>query len=69
MLLGFFIAIAGMVVMGVVAYWSPQTSHMIGAMSFFNIVFGRAVAMSIGYASGYGHGLVVPVNILSLIHI
>ena len=62
LLLGFVVAIAGLVAMGVIAYWSPQTSHMIGAMSFFNIIFGRAVAMSIGYASGYGHDLVVPVN-------
>ncbi len=35
---------------------------MIGAMSFSNVVFGRAVSLSIGYASGYGHALVVSVN-------
>ena len=49
--------------MGVVAFWSPQAARMIGAMSFFNVIFGRAVSMSIGYAGGYGHILVVPVNI------
>ena len=48
--------------MGVVAFGSPQTSRMIAVMSFTNIVFGRAVSMSIGYAGGYGHALVVPVN-------
>ena len=48
--------------MGLFAYWSPQTSRMIGAMAFFNIVFGRVVSMSIGYAAGYGHTLVIPVN-------
>ena len=62
LLLGIVVALAGLVAMGVIAYWSPPTSHMIGAMSFFNVIFGRAVAMSIGYAGGYGHDLVVPVN-------
>ena len=36
---------------------------MIGAMSFSNIIFGRAVSMSIGYAAEYSHLLVVSVNI------
>jgi uncharacterized membrane protein len=49
--------------MGVVAFWSPHTSRMMGAMSFTNIVFGTIVSMSIGYAAGYGHALVIPVNI------
>ena len=48
--------------MGLFAFWSPETSRMIGAMTFFNIVFGRIVSMSIGYAGGYGHTLVIPVN-------
>ena len=63
LLLGVAFAFAGLIAMGVVAYWSPQTSRMIGAMSISNIIFGRAVSMSIGYAAGYGHNLVIPVNI------
>ncbi len=62
LLLGIAVALTGLIVMGVVAFWSPDTSQMIGTMTFFNIVFGRAVSMSIGYAGGYGHALVVPVN-------
>jgi len=62
LMLGAAIALAGLIVMGLVAFWSPQASRMIGAMSFSNIIFGRAVSMSIGYAGGYGHSLVVPVN-------
>ena len=62
LLLGIAVAIVGLIIMGMVAFWSPQTSHMIGAMSFFNIIFGRAVSMSIGYAGGYGHALVITVN-------
>lgn len=63
LLLGAAFAIAGLVAMGTIAYWSPQTSRMIGAMTISNIIFGRAVSMSIGYAGGYGHNLVIPVNI------
>ena len=62
LILGIIIAITGIVVMGAVAFWSPEISHMMGTMTFFNIVFGRAVSMSLGYAAGYGHELVVPVN-------
>jgi uncharacterized membrane protein len=63
LLLGIAAAFAGLIVMGVSAFWSPQTSRMIGAMSISNIIFGRAVSMSIGYAGGYGHDLVIPVNL------
>ncbi|NNF95923.1 MAG: small multi-drug export protein, partial [Halobacteria archaeon] len=63
LLLGIAIALVGLLVMGLIAFWSPQTSRMIGAMTFTNITLGRAVSMSIGYAGGYGHALVVPVNI------
>lgn len=63
LLVGVALAFAGLAAMGVVAYWSPQTSRMIGAMSISNIIFGRAVSMSIGYAGGYGHSLVIPVNL------
>jgi len=62
LLIGIAVALVGLIVMGLVAFWSPQTSHMIGAMAFFNIIFGRAVSMSIGYAGGYGHTLVITVN-------
>lgn len=60
--LGIAVALAGFIAMGVVAFWSPQALHMFGVMSFTNIIFGRAVSMSIGYAGGYDHALVVPVN-------
>jgi uncharacterized membrane protein len=63
LLLGIAIAVVGLIIMGLVAFWAPQTSRMIGAMTFTNITLGRAVSMSIGYAGGYGHDLVVSVNI------
>lgn len=63
LLLGIAIALIGLIVMGAVAFWSPEISRMMGAMSFSNLFFGTIVSMSIGYAAGYGHALVIPVNI------
>lgn len=63
MLIGIVVALLGLIVMGLLAFWSPQTSSIISAMSFTNILFGRVVSISIGYAGGYGHALVVLVNI------
>jgi uncharacterized membrane protein len=62
LLLGIAIALAGLIVMGLVAFWSPQASELIGAMSVANLIFGTVVSMSIGYAAGYGHTLVITVN-------
>ena len=61
--LGIAVSLIGIILMGLVAMGSPQTSRMIGAMSISNIIFGRAVSISIGYAGGYSHALVVLVNI------
>jgi uncharacterized membrane protein len=61
---GLGIALAGLIAMGAVAPWSPKVSSIIGAMAFTNIAFGRAVSMSIGYAAGYSHWLVIPVNMI-----
>jgi uncharacterized membrane protein len=62
LLLGIVIALAGLIAMGLVAYVAPQTSEIIGAMSVANLIFGTIVSMSIGYAAGYGHPLVITVN-------
>jgi uncharacterized membrane protein len=62
LLLGVAVGLAGPIVMGLMFFGSPETLNMIGVMSFTNIVFGWAVAMSMGYAGGYGHALVMPVN-------
>lgn len=62
LLLGIAIALAGLIGMGLVAIWSPRTSEIIGAMSFTNLIFGTVVSMSIGYAAGFSHSLVISVN-------
>lgn len=62
LLLGIAMAFAGLIIMGLVAIWSPPTSEIIGAMSFTSLMLGTVVSMSIGYAAGYGHALVLAVN-------
>ena len=51
--------------MGLIAVWDPAMSRMIGVMILTNITVGRSVSMSIGYAGGYGHMLVIPVNMIT----
>jgi uncharacterized membrane protein len=62
LLFGIAFSLSGLIIMGLVAFWSPQTSEIIGAMSISNLIFGTIVSMSIGYAAGYGHALVIAVN-------
>lgn len=44
--------------------WAPPLSQVLVAMTAANILFGRAAAMSFGYAVNLSHGVVVPVNML-----
>jgi len=62
LLAGIMLSVTGLLIMAITALWSPQDARMMGAMAFTNIAFGRAVSMSIGYAAGYGHAMVIPVN-------
>lgn len=55
----------GLASMLLVAIWDPIMSRIIGVMAFTNIAVGRAVSMSIGYAAGQGHGLVLAVNMVT----
>lgn len=65
LLAGLLLTVTGLLLMALVATWSPRISRMIGALAFSNIIFGRAVSMSIGYAAGYGHSLVLSVNMVT----
>ncbi|MGB9093048.1 MAG: small multi-drug export protein [Gallionella sp.] len=61
LLLGIASALAGLIVMGLTAFWSPQTSRMMGAMIFTDMAFGMIVSMSVGYTNGFGNAFVIPV--------
>jgi uncharacterized membrane protein len=61
LMLGIASALAGLIVMGLTAFWSPQTSRMMGAMIFTDMAFGMIVSMSVGYTNGFGNAFVIPV--------
>ena len=65
LLSGVLLTILGLVSMLLIAIWDPATSRIVGVMAFSNITIGRAVSMSIGYAAGQGHGLVLIVNMIT----
>ncbi len=44
--------------------WSPEKSRVLVAMTATNILFGRAVGLSVGFTADLGHSVVVPVNML-----
>jgi uncharacterized membrane protein len=64
LLAGLLLSTAGIVGLGFTWLWSPAYSQVLVAMTATNVLFGRAAAMSFGYAVGLGHGVVVPVNML-----
>lgn len=41
---------------------SPRTSNSLVMITVTNVIFGRAAGMSLGYSMGFGHALVVPLN-------
>jgi uncharacterized membrane protein len=44
--------------------WAPDTAHVLLGMTATNVLFGRAAGLSLGYAVGLGHEIVVPINML-----
>lgn len=62
--LGLGLAIAGLIALGGIWLIAPESSGILWAMSAANILFGLAAGLSIGYAAGFGHYLVIPVNML-----
>jgi uncharacterized membrane protein len=61
LMLGISCALAGLIVMGLTAFWSPLSSRMMGAMIFTDMAFGMIVSMSVGYTNGFDNAFVIPV--------
>ncbi len=64
LLTGLALAAAGIAAMGLTWLWSPALSQVLVAMTATNVMFGRAAAMSFGYAVGLDHAVVIPINML-----
>ncbi|MDQ2694035.1 MAG: small multi-drug export protein [Pseudomonadota bacterium] len=63
LLLGLAMALLGLAALLSSAFWWPDKAHLLVAITATSSLFGRAAGMSFGYASGFGHGVVVPLVI------
>ncbi|PWB49143.1 MAG: hypothetical protein C3F18_10380 [Nitrosomonadales bacterium] len=65
-LLGVGLALSGLMLLAFGIGWQlfPDSVLTYAAMTGLNLVIGRAAGMSFGYASGLGHALVIPLNML-----
>lgn len=64
LLTGIGLSLAAVTSLAVTAVWSPAYSQLLAAVTATNLVFGRAAAISLGYAIGLDDGTVVLVNLL-----
>jgi len=62
LLVGIVLALLYLAVISVGYLISPRTSNSLIMITVTNLIFGRAAGMSLGYAVGFGHMLVVPLN-------
>ena len=64
LLSGIILSLAAVISLAVSAVWSPAYSQSLAAVTATNLVFGRAAAMSLGYAMGLDDVTVILVNLL-----
>jgi len=62
LLVGIVLALLFLAVISVGYLISPKASNSLIMITVTNLIFGRAAGMSLGYAVGFGHMLVVPLN-------
>jgi uncharacterized membrane protein len=65
-MLGFGLALTGLMLLAFGVGWHlyPDSILPYAIMTGLNLIIGREAGMSFGYASGFGHAQVVPLNIL-----
>lgn len=65
-MLGIGLALTGLMLLAFGIGWQlfPDSVLTYAAMTGLNLIIGRAAGMSFGYASGFGHAQVIPLNML-----
>lgn len=65
-LLGIGLTLSGLMLLAFGIGWQlfPDSVLSYAAMTGLNLIIGRAAGMSFGYASGFGHAQVIPLNML-----
>jgi uncharacterized membrane protein len=64
LLTGIVLLLLYMASLSVCMLFAPTLAQKLIGITASNILFGRAAGMSMGYAFGFGHGLVIPLNML-----
>ncbi|KAF0103807.1 MAG: hypothetical protein FD187_1557 [bacterium] len=62
--MGLALSVLMLLAFGIGSQMFPDSVLTYAAMTGLNLVIGRAAGMSFGYASGFGHAQVVPINML-----
>ncbi len=62
--IGLALSVLMLLAFGIGSRMFPESVLTYAAMTGLNLVIGRAAGMSFGYASGFGHAQVVPINML-----
>jgi uncharacterized membrane protein len=64
LLTGIILLLLYMAFLSICMLFSPSLAQVLIGITASNILFGRAAGMSMGYAFGFGHAVVIPLNML-----
>jgi len=64
LLIGIVLLLLYMASLSVCMLFSPGLAQILIGITASNLLFGRAAGMSLGYAFGFGHAVVIPLNML-----
>jgi uncharacterized membrane protein len=64
LLAGIVLALLYLAALSLYVLFSPRLAQILIGITASNLLFGRAVGMSVAYTFGFGHGVVIPLNML-----
>lgn len=64
LLLGLAVALVYLVFLSLSALVSPRIGQALVGITATNVIFGRAAGMSLSYATGFGHAVAMPLNMV-----
>ena len=64
LLSGIVLALLYLAALSLYVLFSPRLAQILIGVTASNVLFGRAAGMSVAYAFGFGHGVVIPLNML-----
>ena len=64
LLAGIVLALLYLAALSLYVLFSPRLAQVLTGITASNVLFGRAAGMSVAYAFGFGHAVVIPLNML-----